>query len=452
MTRLARPAFRRPARGGGRAWPRGSVYALFGVTLLTCTVGFLQKLPCRMGAWNTGTGQYAYACYTDIYPLFFAEGLSRGAVPYIDHGVEYPVAMGWVMHALAWVVRPLDDPYVAGRAFYDLTVVLLTVAALVTVAATAHVAGWRLDRLTMLAAAPGLALAVYINWDLLAVALTALAVAAWVRRRTVTAGVLLGLAVATKFYPVVLLGPLFLLCLRAGRLGAFVRAFFSALAAWVAVNLPVYLQAPEGWATFYTFSGERGAGWGSVWLLLQRAGLRTVDDVSALNALGTGVFLLACAAIAVLALAAPRRPRLGQLAFLTIAAFILTNKVWSPQYVLWLLPFLVLARPRWPSFLAWQAAWLVYFLAIWYHLLEYVQPGAGIGDAAYLPALALRAVAVLALCALVVRDVLRPEHDVVRAEGVDDPAGGVLDGAGDGCVLRRKPGGAVREAASSEAS
>jgi hypothetical protein len=33
--------------------------------------------------------------------------------------------------------------------------------------------------------------------------------------------------------------------------------------------------------------------------------------------------------------------------------------------------------------------------------------------------------------AQVVRDVLRPERDVVRRDGVDDPAGGVLDGAPD---------------------
>ena len=32
---------------------------------------------------------------------------------------------------------------------------------------------------------------------------------------------------------------------------------------------------------------------------------------------------------------------------------------------------------------------------------------------------------------LVVRDVLHPELDVVRADGVDDPAGRVLDGAPD---------------------
>jgi hypothetical protein len=44
--------------------------------------------------------------------------------------------------------------------------------------------------------------------------------------------------------------------------------------------------------------------------------------------------------------------------------------------------------------------------------------------------------AVLLLSGLVVREVLRPERDVVRSTGVDDPGGGVLSGAADKVVLR----------------
>ena len=77
----------------------------------------------------------------------------------------------------------------------------------------------------------------------------------------------------------------------------------------------------------------------------------------------------ACAAIAVLALAAPRRPRLPQLCFLVLAAFLMTNKVWSPQYVIWLVPLAVLARPRlWP-YLLWQLAEVAYFFGIWGYLI-----------------------------------------------------------------------------------
>jgi len=53
--------------------------------------------------------------------------------------------------------------------------------------------------------------------------------------------------------------------------------------------------------------------------------------------------------------------RLPQLCFLVLAAFLMTNKVWSPQYVVWLVPLAVLARPRlWP-YLLWQLAEVAYF-------------------------------------------------------------------------------------------
>lgn len=41
----------------------------------------------------------------------------------------------------------------------------------------------------------------------------------------------------------------------------------------------------------------------------------------------------------------------------------------------------------------------------------------------------------LYLCAVIVRDILMPERDVVRRDGSDDPSGGVLDGAEDVFVL-----------------
>ena len=74
-----------------------------------------------------------------------------------------------------------------------------------------------------------------INWDLYAVALLALGMLAWARERPVAAGVLIGLAAATKFYPLFVLGPLLVLCLRAGRM----REFWTALvAAVVRVGAP----------------------------------------------------------------------------------------------------------------------------------------------------------------------------------------------------------------------
>jgi len=323
-------------------------------------------------------------------------------------------------------------------------VILLTVCAVAAVLATARAAGpgarWQG---LMVALSPALILNAFVNWDLIAMALTALGIAAWAARRGVWAGVFLGLGVATKFYPLVILGALLLLCLRAGRLKDFARTFAAAALAWLAVNLPVMIVALPGWATFYVFSKNRGADWGSIWYMLEYFNVPRLGNyqLGVLNEMSAAALIIAFAAIALLALAAPRRPRLPQLCFLMLAAFLMTNKVWSPQYVIWLVPLAVLARPRlWPYAL-WQLAEIGYFFGIWGYLIyaTVAPPVAGyqgISTGWYFALLLARFLAVALLAAYVVRDILRPERDVVRARGLDDPAGGVLDQAPDRFRIR----------------
>jgi uncharacterized membrane protein len=141
------------------------------------------------------------------------------------------------------------------------------------------------------------------------------------------------------------------------------------------------------------------------------------------------LFALGCGAIAILGLVAPRRPRLPQLAFLVVVAFLLVNKVYSPQYVLWLLPLAALARPRWRDLLIWQAGEIIYFGAIWLQLSGDLAPAAsGAAPVPYILAILVRVAAQLYLVGLVIRDILQPWHDPVRVDGLtDDPAGGILD-------------------------
>src|SRR5712691_3001777 len=431
----------RPAPTARLAMLAGSAPVLVTAGLAGGGLSFLSKAACRAGAWNTSIGLYQAHCYTDVYPLYFTERLSAGKIPYLGHPVEYPVLIGAAMQAAAWVVRPISDASIRGREFFDVTAALLVIFAVAAVLATAYLAGpARRWTALLVALSPAVILAALINWDLIAMSLATLGLAAWAGRRGVLAGILLGLAVATKFYPVFLLGPLFLLCLRAGRLRAFWVTAGSAAAAWLAVNLPVALAAPDGWTEFYRFNAARGADWGSIWYFFETEHWPVVGrmPLHTLNAVSLLLFGVACAAIGVLALAAPRRPRLPQLRFLVIAAFLLFNKVWSPQYVIWLAPLVVLARPRLVSYALWQLAEIGYFLGIWAYLITIVAgPAAGgIGARQYFLVLLGRFAAVALLSGLVIRDILRPQADVVRRDGDDDPAGGVLAGAPDRFVLR----------------
>jgi uncharacterized membrane protein len=429
------------ARGG---WPAllGSTTLLTLAGLASAGLAFGAKAACRAGAWNVGVEQYQAHCYTDIYPLYYGEGLSNGQAPYFTHHVEYPVIIGAVMQGAAWVVRPLANAYDRGLHFFDVTVAVLAIFLIAGVLATAYCAGpSRRWTALLVAFSPAFILSAFINWDLIAMGLMMLALAAWTARRLVLAGILLGLAVATKFYPLILLWPLFVLCLRAGRLRAFAVTTGSAAAAWLVVNLPIAIAAPHGWATFYTFSSRRGADWGGIWFFFQYVHWPVVgtSSVAQLNLMSLGAFAVACLAIALLALAAPKRPRLAQLVFLTTAAFLLFNKVWSPQYVVWLVPLVVLARPRLPAYLIWQAAEVCYFYAIWAYLITVTvspqAPGA-ISGALYFAAVLARFGSVLLLCALVISECLRPDLDVVRTADIDDPAGGVLAGAPDRLSLQ----------------
>jgi uncharacterized membrane protein len=224
----------------------------------------------------------------------------------------------------------------------------------------------------------------------------------------------------------------------------FYKTTAAALMTWTAVNLPIAMLFPRGWWEFFHRNSLRGADPDSLYnVVSQFTGWQGFDGPLAfgespvwLNLVSAVLFMACCAGVAFIALHAPMRPRVAQLGFLIVAAFLVTNKVWSPQYSLWLVPLAILAVPRWRLLLG----WMVLDALVWApRMMFYLgDDKKGLPIDWFLSFVVLRDLAVLGLCALIIYEIYHPTRDLVRMTGDDDPAGGFLDGAPDKVVFRRR--------------
>ena len=91
------------------------------------------------------------------------------------------------------------------------------------------------------------------------------------------------------------------------------------------MNLPVAVLYPEGWGRFFELNTTRAIDWGTFWYIGRYLDGKVNSgavgdqgpfqwlsaDIPTLNNLTYVIFALGCLAVAVLALRAPRRPRLA---------------------------------------------------------------------------------------------------------------------------------------------
>ncbi|WP_405474004.1 glycosyltransferase family 87 protein [Paenarthrobacter ilicis] len=432
------PLGRRSSPGEISPGPFSVERVLILLTVLAAVLAVLAKDYCRVNGWET-PGQFYSTCYSDFPELFKNRGLGDGIIPFFSQGssFEYPALMGIIAGVTALLVpgQGVDNARILG--YFDVNAALIAALWIVIVLLTARINRRRPWDAAMVALAPGMILAGYINWDMWAVALLALGMYFFARDQTILAGVCIGLGAATKLYPVLFLGAVLLLALRTGKLRTFAVTAGAAAGSWLVVNVPLALINPGGWSYFFEFSQDRPAGYSSPWFAYNLVADRLQlikPDAGTINVLALSLFVLACVLIAVLALRAPHRPRIAQLVFLIVAAFILTNKVYSPQFVIWLIPLLALARPRWRDFLIWQAAEGLHWAAIWMYLGQATSGGSvqhNIDMSYYVMAVVLHMMATAYLMVRVVMDIWNPAQDPLRENGVDDPHGGPFDGAPD---------------------
>jgi uncharacterized membrane protein len=465
------PAGRRTAPGRRGWWNVARILVVAAMMLLA--LGVVQKQHCRSNGWST-PGMFFHACYSDLPVVYEQTGLAAGSAPYAvasqGHYLDQPVLTGLTMWGLAKLV-PQGSVTSEDRWYFDLWTIVVGLSLVALVLVTVASSRGRPWDAAHVALSPLLIPLALVSPDLLGVALASAGLLAWSRKQPAVAGVLLGLAISARTYPVLLLVVLGLLSARAGRVRDWWVTFGWAVLAAGVVVVPWLLANPGGVGATYDAWRSARAGYGSPWLIPGIWGPRAGIHGHALPgfllhslapAAVTRFAILGCVfaliAGAVLALGAPRRPRVAQVALVVVGIVLLTGKAYPVQDALWLLPLVALALPRWREHLAWFVAEATYFVSVWLYAASISTPTRGLPGRGYVWLLIFRLVVVGWLVVTTFREAWHPELDPVRnpdpravssggAEEqsgsftperpyLDDPLGGPLDGAPDRLIVR----------------
>jgi uncharacterized membrane protein len=320
-------------------------------------VGVLAALGLLLGSWSLThhlVPKKKLLEDTVVYEKY-GDGVVRGKVPYRDFKPEYPPG-SLPVFILPSLIAPRHHLRDYTR-WFDREMAVCAVLALLGVVLITRTP----PALAIVGTAPLLLGPVVLTrFDYLPAALTVLALAAFLRERLTTAAVLVGVAIGVKLWPAVVV-PVWLLHLWRTR-GARATATFAgiAIAIVAAIFVPFAVIAPDGLA--HSFHRQLGRPiqieslGGAALIAIHRffgTIIGTQSSFGSQNLVGTGTHAAALVTTILLLVALVvawvvcRDVVAGTAA--TVAAFIAFGKVFSPQFMIWLVPLVPLV----PSIAAW---------------------------------------------------------------------------------------------------
>jgi Glycosyltransferase family 87 len=365
-----RTARRRRAEKQARA--RLGAYPTLLVTLAFAfglTLAFAPKLACQEQL-RAGLPERHW-CFSDLKQLWDARGFDVDAAPYgdpppgypVDYQFEYPPGIGLPAYGLARLTATRMQFFLVNA---------------VTLAACAAFALWQLDRalralgrpgsrLLLFAASPGLMMFAMHTWDLWSVAPAAAGLAAAARGRPRLAGAWFGLGAAVKWWPALLVVLLLVGPWAAGEAGAHgsgrpsrlrqLAPAATAAAVWAAVQIPAIAISPANWWGSTAVHLQRRANRDSLFGVIFESGA-TLWPSSFWSGAATRLLTLVTLGSLLVGVGyVARRLHRGTLdagdaAVALVALFLLTAKVFSPQFILWLAAVAVVSRVPWSRLLA----------------------------------------------------------------------------------------------------
>ena len=377
---------------GHRWWNASRV--LLGVTSLVLAAGMVSRTACVPSGWGKDRQPFAQLCWTEL------AGRS------VDAGTP-PRVTTWLERLAALFPGSGTVATTAGLAVLLAGLALLATALLVRADRRRPwaAAGWAMGPVLLVH---------WLSWDLVAAVGVAVLLWGWATGRTWLAGVGAGIGAAFALPVVVALVGVIAV---GGRLRDRVDALLAAAAAYVVLTLPGRGSAAE-------------PDIGSVWLLLQQAGLGESRTSRAVVQL----IVLAVAAAAVWKLVRrPGRPGAvtsARAGLVMLAAALAVAPSAPPEYALLLLPLAAIAVRHWRDLLVWQGLHLVSWVITGWYVGDALVPTVTDDARAYWLAILLRVIGLAWLVAAVLRSASGDDDVVEVGRGEADPDVDLLPDAG----------------------
>ncbi|MDO5066055.1 MAG: hypothetical protein Q4D96_02080 [Propionibacteriaceae bacterium] len=381
-----------PGLGGpmGRyARPAGQWFNPLRWSLIVATALFivlaLRQVPCVQTSSADSVNAFIRLCYSDIAVAWTNQHFGEGFSPLGSSPMLQPPLLGLVLLVavrLTLWLRPADPTLTPGtpeavdlqlaqsQVFFAVMILVLFVSFLVVVVCVSFLGRDSHDHRTptwdgmLIAASPVVLASGLISYELLGIALVAVGLLQFARRRPAVAGVVLGMAAGVSLLAwAVILAVAVAVALR-GRRRQVVQFVLPALGSVVVVNLPVLLWNASALLEFHRAELNKDAGYGSLLFAARMVGWE-VRSAGSLGLVLTGLVLVALTAWLYLR---HLRPGVNTTIALFVFPTVLLGAAYGPQTSLWLLLVLVLARPHRPELVAFTVTQVLYWAAVWGYL------------------------------------------------------------------------------------
>ena len=336
--------------------------------LLSVIVGIVALLQNKYGRLSDIRSFYGMHFFDGQHLWPFSEKILIGETK-VQHPVEYPALTGLIMWLLSFLVFSTDT---AITDYYRITagfqIALFTLSAYFIF----KLVGKKFAFYFILA--PAVAYSLNRNWDIWAVVTMLLAIYFFEKKKFSLSAILLAISIATKFFPVVLMLPIMIIFIRDKQIREFLKYVITTLLSWVVINLPFVLIDFSGWAYFYRFSAERGLGSASIYEITDI--IFPALEFDSIHFYILNLFALTLVSLFLIKL--KNTPSLAAVSFFVMFGFILFNKQYSMQYVIWLAALAVLSIAQLSKkhreyfiyvYVAWQSAEFAFQYAFYQRIL-----------------------------------------------------------------------------------